>query len=80
MKFKLIVPLAGLLVAPAGFGQELQPVQEEPAAVAAAPAPTREEDQAPATYDVFIDGVSGYAFVRTPKGWTFVRDLKAEAR
>jgi hypothetical protein len=35
-----------------------------------------QEEAAPATYDVFIDGVTAYAFVRTPQGWKFVRSLK----
>lgn len=32
-----------------------------------------------ATYDVFIDGRTGFAFVRTPRGWTFVRDIRGDS-
>jgi hypothetical protein len=32
-----------------------------------------------ATYDVFIDGRTGFAFVRTPRGWTFIRDIRRDA-
>lgn len=47
-----------------------------PARVSGAPA-SFEADTA--TYDVFIDGRTGFAFVRTPRGWTFIRDIRRDA-
>ena len=47
-----------------------------PARISAAPATL---EQGSATYDVFIDGRTGYAFVRTPRGWTLIRDIRSDA-
>lgn len=55
---------------PSAFAGKL--IYAVPARISAAPATL---DPNNATYDVFIDGRTGYAFVRTPRGWTFVRDI-----
>ena len=63
---------AALAIAPAAWADDAQGAAQESAE------PARAEPAAPATYDVFIDGVTGYAFVRTPYGWKFVRSLREE--
>lgn len=66
--------IAGLLLA------AVVPAAQADTSVATKPgkviAATAEEGTAPATYDVFIDGVTGYAFIKTPAGWKFIRNLK----
>lgn len=42
-------------------------------ALADAPAPTYE----PKDYLVFIDRPTGFAFIRTPQGWKFVRKIES---
>jgi hypothetical protein len=69
----LILSLS-LIFAPTAQATELGPAKAPQKA-------TGNDDPGPAaTYDVFIDGVTGYAFVKTPFGWKFVRDLRAEPK
>lgn len=63
-----------IAVAPAAWATDAQAVEGEPRVAVPDDAPT------PATFDVFIDGVTGYAFVKTPAGWKFVRSLLEETR
>ncbi|MBU3694198.1 MAG: hypothetical protein FGM40_05130 [Rhodocyclaceae bacterium] len=58
---------------PSAFSGKL--IYAVPARMIAAPTPP---EAGPATYDVFIDGRTGYAFVRAPQGWTFVRDTRKD--
>lgn len=58
---------------PAAWATDAQAVERKQSAAAL------EEAASPATYDVFIDGVTGYAFVKTPKGWKFIRNLREDA-
>lgn len=51
-------------------------IDAAPARLSAAPVTL---EPGSATYDVFIDGRTGYAFVRTPRGWTFIRDIRTDA-
>ena len=62
-----------IAVAPAAWATDAQ-AEDEQVFTAPDDASTR------ATFDVFIDGVTGYAFVRTPAGWKFVRSLLEETR
>jgi hypothetical protein len=76
MKSALTGVIAGLLVAaavPAAVADSSVSTKPGKARVAAT-----EDVAAPATYDVFIDGVTGYAFIRTPSGWKFIRSLKED--
>lgn len=62
-----------IAVAPVAWATDAQAVDEQ---VVTAP----DDAPMPATFDVFIDGVTGYAFVKTPAGWKFVRSLFEETR
>lgn len=76
-----LVALASIVGAAVSANAVAQPL---PAAlqgklIYAAPAtvsPQSAIDADMATYDVFIDGRTGFAFVRTPRGWTFIRDIR----
>ena len=61
-----------IALAPAAWATDVQAV--EPKQVVAA----QEVAATPASYDVFIDGVTGYAFVKTPYGWKFIRSLRED--
>lgn len=63
---------ATLAIAPAAWATDSEAAGRKDLPV------TQAEPAAPATYDVFIDGVTGYAFVKTPYGWKFVRSLRDE--
>ena len=47
-------------------------------AFAADPAPCRTDNYSPWHYDIYIDEPTGYAFVKTPCGWRFVRQIERE--
>ena len=69
------LPLALLLAAPLAAGA--------PAAAAMSGNPAATHPPAGAAtavkeFDVFVDLPTGFAFVKTPKGWTFVRKLETE--
>lgn len=68
-----IALIVGLLAASGSniANAETPPVQEPRADAATEPALA-------ATYDVYIDGPTGYAFIKTPKGWKFIRNIKEE--
>ena len=61
---------ATLAIAPAAWATDSQAAERKDLPV------TQAESAAPATYDVFIDGVTGYAFSKTPAGWKFIRSLR----
>jgi len=60
--------------APAAWAADAQADDIEQAAA------TLEDAPAPASYDIYIDGLTGYTFVRTPAGWKFVHSLFGAAR
>lgn len=62
-----------IALAPAAWATDAQAVERKQAVA------TQEEAAVPASYDVFIDGVTGYAFVKTPAGWKFIRNLREDA-
>jgi len=83
--FRRIASAASVITAVASapaVAQSLPPaldgklIYAAPARISGAPA-NLEADTA--TYDVFIDGRTGFAFVRTPRGWTFIRDIRRDA-
>lgn len=61
---------ATLAIAPAAWATDSEAAGRKDLPV------TQAEPAAPATYDVFIDGLTGYAFIKTPAGWKFIRSLR----